>query len=50
MKIKEYKTPEEAREAFRRSLEMRNEYEARVRQKWEEMKIVSNSSSIATTC
>ena len=49
MKIKTYKTPEEARAAFRRSIEMREEYEARVRQKWEEMKLAS-SSNVAVTC
>ena len=36
MKIKTYNTKEEARAAFRRSIEMRAEYEAKVRQKWEE--------------
>ena len=34
MKIRTYNTSEEARAAFRRSLEMRAEYEAKVRQKW----------------
>lgn len=50
MKIKIYKTPEEARAAFRRSIEMRAEYEARVRQKWEEMKSSAKSSNVIATC
>lgn len=50
MRIKEYKTAEEVREAFRRSIEMRTEYEARVRQKWEEMKSKTNPNCIATPC
>ena len=45
MKIKTYNTKEEARAAFRRSIEMRAEYEAKVRQKWEEMKSSINPSN-----
>lgn len=45
MKIKTYNTKEEARAAFRRSIEMRAEYEAKVRQKWEEMKSSINPAN-----
>jgi len=37
MNIKNY-TPEEAREAFRKAINQRKEYEERVRQAWEKMK------------
>lgn len=50
MKIKTYNTKEEARAAFRRSIEMRAEYEAKVRQKWEEMKSSINPSNASATC
>ena len=50
MKIKTYNTPEEARAAFRRSIDMRAEYEARVRKKWEEMKTSTSSGNIKATC
>ena len=50
MKIKTYNTKEEARAAFRRSIEMRAEYEAKVRQKWEEMKSSINPANAPATC
>ena len=44
MIIKNYSSPEEVRSAFMKSVNMRSEYEKRVRQKWEEMQAVVNAN------
>lgn len=42
MKFKEYKTQEEAREAFRRAIQMRSLWEQSVREKWNRTQAEAN--------